>query len=392
VGRLGAAEVTATPLRVGFNAYLLAAPDLRGWTRYTVNLLASLPARGVRPVLYSNALIHPDHLARLPPDSFEVRVGPPMRYLVWENRWVPRQLRADRIDVFHCPMNYGLPWATPCPRVLTLHDAIDEVHYRPRAAWRARWKPGAVRARLANWAARRRAHHVVTVSEHAKADIVRHLRVPAARVSVVYEAADPVFHREVSADAVAVARGKLGLTRPYFLYLGGWEARKNVPFLLRAFAASGLAEADLVLAGGRDAERGELESLARTLGCAGRVKVLGFVPDAELPALYAGALAFAYPSEYEGFGLQLVEAMAVGCPVLAARATSLPEVLGPGGETFALGDPAELGALLRRVATGPAFRADLTRRARARSADFSWDRAAAETVAVYRRLAGGGVA
>ena len=91
------------PLHVGFNAYLLASPDLRGWTRYTVNLLAALPAHGVRPVLYSNAPVHPDHLARLPPDSFEVRVGPPMRYLLWENRWVPRQLAADRIDAFHCP-------------------------------------------------------------------------------------------------------------------------------------------------------------------------------------------------------------------------------------------------------------------------------------------------
>jgi glycosyltransferase involved in cell wall biosynthesis len=372
--------------RVGFNAYLLASPDLRGWTRYTVNLLAALPARGVRPVLYSNAPIHPDHLARLPPDSFEIRVGPPMRYLLWENRWVPRQIRADRIDVFHCPMNYGLPWATPCPRVLTLHDAIDEVYYRPRASWWARWKPGAVRARLANWAARRRAHHVITVSEHAKGDIVRHLGIPARRVSVVYEAADPVFHREVSPGAVAAVRAKWGLARPYFLYLGGWEGRKNVPFLVRAFAASGLTDVDLVLAGGKDAERAELESLARSLACADRVKMLGFVPDDELPALYAGALAFVYASEYEGFGLQLVEAMAVGCPVLASRATSLPEILGTGGETFALADGGELAELLRRVATDAACRADLAARSRARSAAFSWDRAAAETADVYQRV------
>jgi glycosyltransferase involved in cell wall biosynthesis len=373
-------------LRVGFNAYLLATAGLRGWMRYTLNLLAALPACGVRPVLYSTAPVQPEHLARLPAGSFEVRVGPPMRYLVWENRWVPSQLRADRIDVFHCPMNYGLPWTTPCPRVLTLHDAIDQIYYFRRAGWRGRWRPSAVRTRLVYWAARQRAHHVVTVSEHAKGDIVNYLRVPAGRVSVVYEAADSHFLRPVPPHEVEAVRAGHGLRRPYFLYLGGWEGRKNVPFLLRGFAAAKLADIDLVFAGGRDDQRAALVALAGELGYADRVQLLGFVPDAELPALYAGALAFVYPSEYEGFGLQVCEAMAVGCPVLVARATSLPEVVGAGGETFALGDPAELAGLLRRVAADDAYRAALVVRGRARAADFSWGRAAAETAAVYQNL------
>ena len=375
-------------LRVGFNAYLLSWPDLRGWTRYTVNLLAALPSHGVRPVLYSTASIHPSHLARLPPDSFEVRVGPPMRYLLWENRWLPRQLREDRIDLFHCPMNYGLPWKTHCPRVLTLHDAIDEVYYRPRKSWWQRWRPRGMRASFANWAARKRAHLIITVSEHAKADIVRHLRIPPERISVIYEAADPGFHQLLPHGAVEGVREKWKLQGPYFLYVGGWEQRKNVSFLVRCFAATGLTNVDLVLAGGKDAERAHLSALAKELGCADRMKFLGFVPESDLPALYAGALAFVYPSEYEGFGLQLVEAMAVGCPVLASRATSLPEILGDGGETFALDSPRELAELLRRVANDREFREDLSRRSRARSSAFSWDRAAAETVAVYRRVIG----
>ncbi len=118
--------------------------------------------------------------------------------------------------------------------------------------------------------------------------------------------------------------------------------------------------------------------------------MLGFVPDAELPALYAGALAFIYPSEYEGFGLQLVEAMTLNCPVLAARATCLPEILGGAGETFALDTTGELAGLIRRIATEPAFRAELAARGAARSARFSWDRAATETAAVYDALVRGG--
>jgi glycosyltransferase involved in cell wall biosynthesis len=376
-------------LRVGFNAYLLSHPSLRGWNRYTVNLLAALPAHGVRPVLYATAPLHADHLTRLPADSFEVRIAPPMRYLSFENRWLPRQLRADRIDVFHCPMNYGLPWSTPCPRVLTLHDAIDQIYYQRRAGLWQRWRPSALRTRLTNWAARRRAHRIITVSEHAKRDLTGYLAIPAGRITVIYEAADPAFHRPITPDEVRDVREKWKLARPYFFYVGGWEERKNVPFLVRAFAKAVRTEVDLVLAGGHDRERAALQQLAEELGCAERVRLLGFVPDADLPALYAGALAFVYPSEYEGFGLQVCEAMAVGCPVLVARATSLPEIAGAGGETFGLDDPTELAGLLRRVADDDAFRADLSRWAKVRASDFSWDRAAAETVRVYQSVISG---
>lgn len=373
-------------LRVGFNAYLLTHPSLRGWNRYTVNLLAALPACGVRPVLYSTAPIHPDHLARLPAGSYELRVATPMRYLWFENVWLPRQLLADRVDVFHCPMNYGLPWTTPCPRVLTLHDAIDQVYYLWRSPWWKRWRPGSLRNRLTNWAARTRAHHIITVSDHAKGDLVRRLGVPADRLTVIPEAADPSFHRPVPADEVAAVRRRWDLSHPYFFYVGGWEKRKNLPFLLRAFAAAALDDVDLVLAGGRKEERQMLRAVASELGCVDRVRLLGFVPDADLPALYAGAVAFVYPSEYEGFGLQVCEAMAVGCPVLAARATSLPEVVGGGGETFALHAPEELTGLLRRVAMDPGYRQELSARAKARSSAFCWSRTAAATANVYQRL------
>jgi hypothetical protein len=373
-------------LRVGFNAYLLHAPGLRGWNRYAVNLLAALPAHDVRPLLYSTRPIHADHLARLPEGAFDVRVAPPMRYVRWEQRWLPGRCRTDGVDLLHSPFNYGLPVRCPVPRVLTLHDAIDALHDGARLPLTRRWAPSNLRRRLDRRLSRRVAAHVITVSEHAKRDLVDGLRLPAAKVTVAYEAADPTFEAPVSDVARAAVRATHGLRRPFVFYVGGFEPRKNVPFLVRAFADARLADVDLVLAGGAEVEGADVARLAGELGVGERVRSLGYVPDPELAALYAEALVFAYPSAYEGFGLPLVEAMAVGCPVLAARATSLPEILGTGGEAFALGDPAELTAWLRRLATEPALRADLVARARRRACDFSWRRAAAATVEVYRRV------
>ena len=127
-------------LRVGINARLLHAPDLRGWNRYTGNLLAALAARGVELVLYSDRPPHESHLARLPEGSYQIRVAPSMYYPIWAQHWLPRQCARDRVDLLHTPFHFGLPWSSPCPRVLTLHDAIDRVDYGSCTSWRARWR------------------------------------------------------------------------------------------------------------------------------------------------------------------------------------------------------------------------------------------------------------
>jgi glycosyltransferase involved in cell wall biosynthesis len=312
-----------------------------------------------------------------------------MYYPIWAQHWLPRQCARDRVDLLHTPFHFGLPWSSPCPRVLTLHDAIDRVDYGSCTSWRARWAPRAVANRLDQWAARVRAERVITVSEHARGDLITHLGVPADKITMIPEAADPRFHEPVPLDDRARVRRAHGLVRPYIFYVGGWEGRKNLPFLIRAFAAADLGGVDLVLAGGRDSQRAELLDRARVCGMADRVHRLGWAEEADLPALYAEALVFVNPSAYEGFGLQLCEAMAVGCPTLAARATALPEVLGAGGETFHLDAPDELAGLLRRVATEPDYREELSRRARARSADFSWSRTAEATLEVYHSVMSG---
>lgn len=370
-------------MRVGFNARLLRDPNLRGFNRYAVNLLAELSKLGIELTLYSDRPIHQSHLARLQPGTFQTAVSRPMRYVAWENRWLPRRLALDGADIFHTPFNFGIPWFCPCPSVLTLHDAIDQVYYGPRTAWREKFASGAIISRIHQWSARKRADYVITVSEHAKADLVRFLGLPAARVKAIHEAADARFAAPVSPETRATIRGRFALSRRYAFYVGGWERRKNLPLLLRGFAAANLNDVDLVLAGGRNDQRADLIRLARSLGIDDRLKLLGWIDDDDLPALYAEAMCFIYPSEYEGFGLQLCEAMAAGCPVIAAAATSLPEVLGAGGETFDPHDASALAELICRIADDHEYRDSMVSRARARSRDFSWEQTARETIAVY---------
>lgn len=373
-------------MRVAFNARLLAGSTLRGWNRYTVNLLAELSRRGIDLFLYSDKKLQEHHLSRLMPGTYRVVESPPMRYVKWEQVWLPRQCAADSVDILHTPINFGLPWRSPCLRVLTLHDAIGTVYYRPRTQWWKKLGLDDIRTNLYHWVAAAKADRIITVSNHAKTDLVSRLGLAAGKIDVIYEAAEARFSEPIAPHTIEKVRLQYQLPSNYLFYVGGWEERKNIPFLLKSFAAANLPGVSLVLAGGKEAQMQELIELSRTLSIEDRVRLLGWVHDHDLPALYAGALSFVYPSEYEGFGLQLCEAMATGCPTLAARATSLPEVLGRGGETFTLDSCDELAGLLRRVNFDDGFRHDLSRRARIRSADFSWASTATRTVAVYESM------
>jgi glycosyltransferase involved in cell wall biosynthesis len=370
-------------VRVAFNARGLSDATLRGWNRYTVNLLAELSRNGVELFLYSDKPLHADHLARLSPGTYRVAQAPAMRYVKWEQLWLPRQCAADSVDLLHTPINFGLPWRSPCLRVLTLHDAIDVVYYRARMRWWEKLAPDDIRTYLYHRMAAANADRIITVSHHARTDLVNRLGLAPAKIDVIHEAAEARFSEPVTPETLERVKQQYQLPSSYIFYVGGWEARKNISFLLKSFAAAGLSGVSLVLGGGKDAQMREMAELARALSIADRVKLLGWVDECNLPALYAGALSFVYPSEYEGFGLQLCEAMAAGCPTFAARATSLPEVLGDGGETFTLDSCDELAALLRRVSVDDDFRQDLRRRARKRSADFSWASTASRTIGVY---------
>ena len=373
-------------MKIAFNARLLKSPTLRGWNRYTINLLVELSLLGIEVFLYSDSPLHESHLAKLSKNSYQVRISPPMRYLTWEQYWLPKQCKKDQVDILHCPMNFGLPWSSPCPRVLTLHDAIDQIYYSHYQPWYQRLTLPNIQSEFYHWIARHRAEHIITVSQYSKQDIIKHLHIPEEKITVIYEGADPRFHNAVTEAQRREVRSKYKLQLPYIFYVGGWEKRKNISFLVKAFAESGLNGVELVLAGGKDQQLSQLLQLGESLKINNRLRLLGWVDDTELPALYAEAVCFVYPSEYEGFGLQLCEAMAVGCPVLAARSSCLPEVLGDGGETFRLDDLKELSTLLSQLCENKNFQEDLKQRGYQKSKSYGWKDTAVATQKLYSAM------
>ena len=373
-----------SPIRVGVDGRILMHYEMRGFARYTLELFCAMKeiaGSKVELISFSPGPIAPEFLASLDiaPVIFQAR-----REVLWEQVELPKQLRRARIDVFHTTANRGLPYRRVCRYVVTCHDIIDRLpEYCGQEHWRGSW-----RKKYADFVSRQSADKYITVSDFSKQDICRFHDVPAERVAVVYNAASPRFHERAPGEQIALVRGKYRLPREYFLFLGGFDKRKNVGTLLEAFAQLSQELPPLVLAGEHKWEFAAITERITSLGLAERVLCPGAIADQDLPALYQGAIAFVHPSRYEGFGLQLVEAMASGIPVLASQTTSLPEVLGGCGLLFDPEDPASIARQMERIARDGSLRATLIAAGRLRARFFSWRKAAEQTLGLYLDLLG----
>jgi glycosyltransferase involved in cell wall biosynthesis len=230
---------------------------------------------------------------------------------------------------------------------------------------------------------------VITTSDASRADLVELAGVDPARIFVVPLAADPRLFSPLADPAAAEAvRARLGIgSAPYLLLVHASDPRKNIGTAVRACARAASEgrgrELTLVIAGPPPAEPHLRSALAEAVRAGVRVIVAGYVSDEELAVLFGGAVAFLYPSLYEGFGLPLLEAMQCGTPVIAGWTSSIPEVVGDAGLLVALEDPDALPAAILRVWSDDALCARLRVLARQRAATFSWERTVRETLAAY---------
>ena len=302
----------------------------------------------------------------------------------WTLVGLPAAARRARVDVIHAPA-YTAPPRRETPVVVTVHD----VSYARRPEWypyRADW--------LRQWFYRRSAvgsDRVLTDSTFSRFEIAAAYGIPESRISVVPLGVDTrAFCPDTSG---APARPDPETPGPYLLHVGDLHPRRNLPLMIDALAALDLdtgagGPLQLVLAGVDRGVAAALTARAAAGGVGGRVRILGPVSPERLLALYRGATALVYPSRYEGFGLPLLEAMACGTPVIAARAASIPEVVGDAGDLLDPDDPRAWAGAIAALMT------DGERRARARAAGleraaaFPWARTAESTLAVYRAVAG----
>jgi len=361
-------------VKIGIDATIVAGARIVGISRFVVNLVteyARLPDANAYELYYRpRALKRPHRIWRPRDPRFRVR-------LLQEPF---HRARFRTLDVFHATYQRLPRSANLVPYVGSLHD----VYYlseptmsssRARRLEQARYRDVAARSRL-----------IMTLSEFSKREIVRLLAVEPTRVRVVPLAADPAYTPQPT-ERVAAARRRYGLGRPYVLFGGGFGRRKNAVGALRAFAAAAPRlphEVDLAVSGGGGPTEQEARRIIREAGLADRVKLLGFVADADHAALMTGSVCYFFPSLLEGFGLPALEAMACGAPVVASSTTSLPEVCGDAARLVDPTDETAMADALVEVVVHGSLREDMRRAGLARAKGFSWGAAARATLDIYR--------
>jgi glycosyltransferase involved in cell wall biosynthesis len=335
-----------------------------------------------------------DREAFLPPEAG--RVSPvcltnslrrPLVNLAWHQAALPGWCRRRGYDALFLPAgNRRVPLWSPCPAVGTVHD-LASLHVRgkydpARTLYVTRLLPRLIR----------RLSRVIAVSESGKRDIVEGAGVPEERVVVIPQGVDHgrYFPRD-GEEARARVCPRYGIRPPYILYVSRLEhPGKNHVRLIRAFArlkASGRFPHGLVLAGPDSARAEEVRRAASASPCAAQVAFAGFVPEEDLPDLYAGAELLAFPSLYEGFGLPVLEAMACGVPVACSNTSSLPEVAAGAAVLFDPGDEDAIAEALEKLLADAELRSACARRGIQRSRAFTWSATATRTLAVIREAA-----
>ena len=361
---------------IGIDASRAVTARRTGTETYSLHLIRALLALGA------------DHRFRLyfrqppPPGLFN---GADLRVIPFPRLWTHLRLSGEMLrrppDVLFVPAHV-LPLVHPRRSVVTVHDL--GYLYHPEAHTRAQ-------NLYLRWSTRynaRAAAHLLADSEATRRDLVHRYGVPPEKITVAYPGYDERLAPVTDPAALAAVRARYSLTDPYLLYLGTLHPRKNLSRLIQAFhnLQPATCNLQLVLAGKKGWLYDDIFAQVRALGLTERVIFTGYVPDDDLPALLSGALAFVYPSLYEGFGFPVLEAMACGAPVVCSNVSSLPEVAGDAALLVDPLDTAALAAALARLVEDEGLRRELRERGYRQVRKFSWRRCAGQVLGVLERV------
>jgi len=368
-----------SPYRIAIDARFLRK-DSAGIGKYSRELLSRLAQLDTvnHYTIYLTEKDLPDWTISQP--NFVPKVVPTDNYSWQEQAAYLKELVAGRYDLVHF-LNFNHPLFYMRPFVTTLHDLT--VYLNPIGR-----SQSSIARRLAFIAIMRHAvmgaKKVIAISEHTAQDAQKHLGVSHAKMEVIYEGGpEPV---ELPFGNKAMVQDYLGSRQPYFLFVSQWRPHKGMITLVRAFEhfkrTTGLPH-QLVLAGNQKDATPELREILAASAFAHDILAPGFIPDEIKPSVYRNATAYINPSEYEGFGLPILEAFAYGAPVIAANNSSLPEIVGKAGLLFATKDESALSTLMQQIVSDQNLARELVQKGAVQLKKFSWDSMAAKTLNVY---------
>jgi len=374
-------------MRIGLNALFFIPNELDGLGVYLINLVHHLAQAAPQHEYILFVSKESKQFFTNLPSCMEVVVLPvpakirPARVLA-EQLILPFYIRTKKIDLLHS-LAFTAPLFTPCPSVVSIHDM--GFHH-----WSERFSSfSSLIQRKLIPAVARRSCHIITMSHYAKREIALELGIQPSRISVIYEAYDGHRFQQMAGDHRKLAKSlttRYGLTKPYILSIASLFPHKNLEGLIRAYAylvAEHGIQHQLLLVGHKRNAYTRIFTLIDGLNLSDRVVLTGFVPDEDIPLLYALADVYVFPSFYEGFGLPLLEAMACGTPIVSSNATSLPEIA---EDAALLIDPYNIRAMatgIYQALTDQSLRATLIKRGLKRVRYFSWYKTAEETLKMY---------
>lgn len=365
-------------MKIGIDASRIALEERTGTENYTAKLIDKIKEldRSNKYVLYFNKT--PKYF-EISQQNVSTRVIPMARF--WTQFRLAVECLVNPPDILFVPA-HTIP-VIRWPRlktIVTVHDLgaefLAQYHQFPQKLY-------------LNWSTEfvaRHATHLIAVSEATKKDLIKQMKVDPKRITVVPEAVEQSLFYKREANEIMQVKKELGITKPYLLFVGTIQPRKNLLKLIEAFSKLENKDLELVLAGKPGWLFEEIYEAPKKFRVDDRVKFVGYVKDDQLPALYSGAEVFVFPSLYEGFGLPILEAMSCSTPVLTSNVSCMPEVAGGNAVVINPNKTSEITAGIERLLKDKSLRQKLSESGRNWAGNFTWERAAEETIKVFEKV------